>query len=615
MISNRLTKNPKSLCLKLITAVIHALSHKFDNNRHQRTASRMDKLKIRLGLDKFFSRYKTKEAQISQSPAVQVDTARGRKMSEESMHASQQIGLAYPQRTATESSDIETNYRHSSDQKKKSLLDMLPPKLILKTRATQESTRSQSSGTTDDVQENKENNNLSIHSDEGSELLEGGQVFFDPPSAKSKKKGLHISPPPTSTTRRVVFTDKTSVRETRITATSGTVSFQIMEGNAQDGAIAVPRRSDIFGELEDLMMLQLTADRDFAAPVIMSVSIHDFQLIKHLNEADGTGTFLGILKSPDLRDRNKLFQDQRVRIKLIYPRRNETERLQQRRFINQLAIYCHFTSCKARGRTPKLLAFHDKGPVYMIATTVHPCTLETFIEGRGFVNGRRTLHFGTVKNLMVSIISTLDEVHQLGFVHRRICPKIVHVDLVPERDYFVFRATLDGFDLLELVEQETVESIATIPLDEMVYFSPERISLASQRPGLLKRGPVRTREDRFKSDIFSFGSLCFYMINQTHPYYGTQDEIIDAMLHGDLPSYDPSSDHMLDGTPRTIGDALVEMIEGCWNRDPKQRPTPAVLSSILRKMDEEMRRRERIKRKPMNLIGRLIAEERSKSRS
>lgn len=382
-----------------------------------------------------------------------------------------------------------------------------------------------------------------------------------------------------------------------------TKEMQITSVHHELNPIALPfsskasLRSNLFGENEDLVKYPLTADRDFLVPQIMSIRLDQFQLMMGLDERPGIAQFMGLISVQELKERQRLTETQRVRIKILFKKTYESSRLHSRRFFNQLAIYCHFTSSKTRSRAPKLLAFHHSENLYMISTTLHACDLQTFIESR-FARGKNECLRGIkpvfVLNAMMSIALALKELHQLGFVHRNVCPSSMFVEIVSERYNNTFKVLIDGFDRCELVEASDSSTVKAndIEVDELAYFSPELVSHILQSPHSTHKR--RSREEVFKTDIYSFGKLCYFLLEQQHPHYGSGDQIMSEISDKFItPIWTKrASDILRAKHDMKLFDSIIGLIEGCWNYHPQQRPSSSILVPMLHRLNMEVSKKK-----------------------
>jgi eukaryotic-like serine/threonine-protein kinase len=198
---------------------------------------------------------------------------------------------------------------------------------------------------------------------------------------------------------------------------------------------------------------------------------------------------------------------------------------------------------------PNIVAIHDVGQAdgvhYIVSELLEGETLRQRITSTG-IPGRKAIE------LAVQLANGLAAAHERGIVHRDLKPenifvtrngrvKILDFGLAKLRRPQVTGETLDG----ETVAQTDAGQV----LGTVGYMSPEQV----------KGDPAD-----FRSDIFSFGSILYEMLNGQRAFKrNTSAETMTAILNEEPPEFA--------GHTGAVAPALERIVRHCMEKQPAQR--------------------------------------------
>ena len=147
-------------------------------------------------------------------------------------------------------------------------------------------------------------------------------------------------------------------------------------------------------------------------------------------------------------------------------------------------------------------------------------------------------------------------------------------------------------------------------LEEIAYSCPERVK---SYIGIIAFDKFRqknhTQDDKFKADIYSFGSVCFYLLERQNPYGGDLKQIIDDLKDNNIPEWTQATSKSL-RNDAALTASMKSMVEGCWCTDASQRPNSTVVTKIIRSMVDAsapIKKGAAAKRQPKKVKGRITA--------
>ncbi len=191
---------------------------------------------------------------------------------------------------------------------------------------------------------------------------------------------------------------------------------------------------------------------------------------------------------------------------------------------------------------PNIMSVHDvsthEGTDYIVMELIEGITLKQYMEKKGTLNWKETLHFG------MQIAKALEHAHGQGIVHRDIKP---HNVMVLKNG----SAKVTDFGIARLMSQSN--TLTKEALGSVHYISPEQA----------KGGRVDNR-----SDIYSLGVVMYEMMTGRAPYDGDSPVAV-AIQHINGGATMPS---MLN--PNIPG-GLEQIIMRCMATDPAQRYSTA----------------------------------------
>ena len=234
---------------------------------------------------------------------------------------------------------------------------------------------------------------------------------------------------------------------------------------------------------------------------------------------------------------------------------NSQELIDEERFKRELRVVSQF-------RHPAILPFVGYGtaPPFIATAFMDNGTLEDILKKEFSGEFREKCSKDSVpewnattkSKCIFGIVTALAFVHQQGKdrIHGNVRPESVYLD-------DCFEPCLGNFDCTKRREGEAW----ALPEDIIMYTAPEIIS-----------NHVPTQA----SDVYSFAFLLYHMftdnsevLNQGHGNR-RHSQRMQSLLAGFRPDFGP-------GTP----DFYKDLIEACWNRDPKSRPTMTQILSCM----------------------------------
>jgi serine/threonine protein kinase len=171
-------------------------------------------------------------------------------------------------------------------------------------------------------------------------------------------------------------------------------------------------------------------------------------------------------------------------------------------------------------------------------------------------------------DIMIQIASGMCYLHDM---------KVAHRDLKPDNVIL----TSKGASTLEYVHVKIldfgiskieVKNSKQVPTNEGVfgtrgYMAPEAWHLPIERT---------LEVDAFKTDVFSFGMMCYEILSNKKAYIGETYGDYVRFLENERPEL-----------PKTCSEGLTLLIHECWSSEPSNRPTFLDISEKLRKLKSD----------------------------
>ena len=148
--------------------------------------------------------------------------------------------------------------------------------------------------------------------------------------------------------------------------------------------------------------------------------------------------------------------------------------------------------------------------------------------------------------------------------------KIIHRNIKPE-NIFIF--SMDEHSTMEINSihaklGDLGRSVIGIPF----YFQPlNDDDFRYTAPEALKGSSIVPYSQSI--DVYSFGILLWQLLSRKIPFYELKNDITKQIIEGHRPS--------IDDLPSDISEEIIQMIECCWNSNPKQRIGFEKIISIL----------------------------------
>ncbi|KAG0566038.1 hypothetical protein KC19_7G033300 [Ceratodon purpureus] len=177
-------------------------------------------------------------------------------------------------------------------------------------------------------------------------------------------------------------------------------------------------------------------------------------------------------------------------------------------------------------------------------------------------------------DIMLQVGEGVNYLHNKMIAHRDLKSMNILVKRVeaPEGELGYVQAKVVDFGLSKTKESSTTYSNMTYNMGTFRWMAPEVISLVASNQRS-HGGLIKLPKHNFKSDIYSFGMVCFEILSGEVPFQceGTPRDVKKKVLEGlrpKLPDYCPPM--------------LKDLIEKCWSKDPMERPTIGDACSHLR---------------------------------
>ena len=204
---------------------------------------------------------------------------------------------------------------------------------------------------------------------------------------------------------------------------------------------------------------------------------------------------------------------------------------------------------------PNIVSIQDQGwneggapAVFIVMEFIDGCTLRDLLLEKGRLTPKELLHY------VVPVVSALAQAHTLGINHRDLKPENILISKdgrVKIADFGLARGGLLGSTM-------TVDS--SVVLGSVSYLSPEQV----------ERGISDAR-----SDIYSFGVMCFELLTGQKPYDGdTPIQIAFKHVNERIPA--PST--IVDGIPAALDVVIYRATSP--NPDQRQRDGAELLEEL-----------------------------------
>lgn len=174
-------------------------------------------------------------------------------------------------------------------------------------------------------------------------------------------------------------------------------------------------------------------------------------------------------------------------------------------------------------------------------------------------------------DIMLQVAEGVHYIHQKGVVHGNLKPASILLKGSKDVDIDYVVAKVANFGLPKQNEVDN-DPLVTIANNDGAVLGLHRYWMA---PELALSRPIESTEDvdpsSFKSDVFSFGMLCFEILTGNAPFRNNANEVIKMTLDGirpDLPAQCPQD--------------LKSLIMHCWDPKPHIRPSFAKICEELR---------------------------------
>lgn len=183
------------------------------------------------------------------------------------------------------------------------------------------------------------------------------------------------------------------------------------------------------------------------------------------------------------------------------------------------------------------------GTFYYVMEYLPGMTLDQIVKRFGPIPANRVIHF------LRQVCGPLQESHGFGLIHRDVKPSNI---IASHRGGVADLCKLLDFGMVKDIQQQDVQSEVTMQggiAGTPAFMSPEQAGGHASLDG--------------RSDIYSLGSVGYYLLTATFPFAGTAIEVMAAHLYR-LPK--PIVELV-----RDVPEDVAEVVHRCLEKDPSRR--------------------------------------------
>ncbi|KAG0598587.1 hypothetical protein M758_12G086300 [Ceratodon purpureus] len=200
-----------------------------------------------------------------------------------------------------------------------------------------------------------------------------------------------------------------------------------------------------------------------------------------------------------------------------------------------------------------------------------------FLEGLGNQESPFDIMEGV--DIMLQVGGGMQYLHDMKIVHRDLKSMNILVRCVGAQEIEYVVAKVADFGLSKTKERSMTYSNQTLNLGTTRWMAPEMIqSFNAESEVEMSESKATVMNYPFKSDIYSFGMLCFEILTGHVPFSdvpaGSVRKLVVSGGRPPLPSQCPP--------------LLKSLIERCWNQDPSKRPSFGEICAELRHLKCEL---------------------------
>ncbi|KAI3648569.1 hypothetical protein MP228_006423 [Amoeboaphelidium protococcarum] len=468
-------------------------------------------------------------------------------------------------------------------------------------------------------------------------LLEGGQVQVIKPITLPAKQSSSSSSSSQNQVKPSIDSVSSSINEAmfqkRLEEQRQQALWQVSKMSMGSQHL---ERAKTLVQSDNMVTFELGHNQSFDIQKELVLDYGDVKLLHLLESQDHQEFYLGQCLSPSAAKYNNILIPQnKVLVKMIIPKRNESTEMFRRRCLTELMILSQLSNTRSRygSRVSKLIGCSDVAVTqdfFLMVTPIYVWQLIDFLQHRhqnynALVARNPDCLFGYrtfILNAMLSSLSALEEIHKLGFVHNGINPFSFKVEMVSDLSQSQargkssseqYRVVLCDFSLVEWKYASgneatfqmpgTEQLLEQQPLYHVPYFAPEKFKAGNLFTNLSKNAPthliqIRDRAIQLdqKADLFSWASFCYYLLELEHPF--CEDNQIEmesffkllirnAIINGDISQWSGRAQQIIDlsdyDRSQNNCSFLLDLIESCWRVDPNQR---ADVSTTLQQLNQ-----------------------------
>ncbi|KAG0587716.1 hypothetical protein KC19_2G186400 [Ceratodon purpureus] len=183
-------------------------------------------------------------------------------------------------------------------------------------------------------------------------------------------------------------------------------------------------------------------------------------------------------------------------------------------------------------------------------------------------------------DIMLQVGGGMQYLHDMKIVHRDLKSMNILVRCVSAQEIEYVVAKVADFGLSKTKERSMTYSNQTLNLGTTRWMAPEMMiqSFNAESEVEMAERKATVMNYPFKSDIYSFGMLCFEILTGHVPFSDVPPRIVrELVVSGGRPPL-----------PSQCPPLLKSLIERCWNQDPSKRPSFGEICAELRHLKCEL---------------------------